>query len=92
MNLRGALPDTDSVVCRRLRAGFEERFFLKKKKRSLLGASKPKLRRFEIRCFCDKMKTFMSNFNGYLLENPHRCVYFYIQSISKRLSMKHTLI
>ena len=38
------------------------------------GASEPKLRRFEIRRFCDKMRPFCTISAG-TLENPPRCMY-----------------
>ena len=41
-------------------------------KRIDFGANKPKLRRFEIRSFCDKMRPFCTISAKYLLENPPR--------------------
>ena len=36
------------------------------------GAGKPKLRRFQIRRFCNKMRPFSSNFSRNILENPSK--------------------
>ena len=37
-----------------------------------VGANKPKLRRFEISAFCDKMRSFCTVFSEHLLEKPAR--------------------
>ena len=60
-------------------------------KRIHVGAKKPKLRRFEIRAFCDKMRSFCTiSASTFWKIQPYIQIYIYIQFLSDKFSQNRS--